>query len=345
MFRSICFSIICLALYSRAFSGEIVLSNGDTLTGELFEINETSVVWSSTILGQVSIPKNNVKELYSSVPLKRMGVDGACYWIGQEYRDVVLQCGGEGRTKIALASLSDITLLDGYEVNGHRFKGKLVAVGTKSEGNRNRQDWLVDVDAELRHFDYRHTVGLKYDSEAIDDDPLREEYEAKYALDWFFSPQTFWFADSEVRKDETRDIQIRYSVGSGIGYQFWDTAKTALSIETGFEYVNEELDSPSPDDDSADDTPPSDDEYVSWRLASSYRYLFPRSIAFFVRSDYLQSLNSGDEWELKSESGFSLPIALGISAEVVYEYDFDNTPSEGLEKEDSMFRFGVGYEW
>jgi len=320
---------------SWASAGEVELHNNDSLKGELFAIHADHILWSTEVIGQIIIPKGSIKAIYSSVPLKVPGVQQACYWLSIENLDALIQCGEQPTMRITFASLHDVVLLDGYANLAHHYEGKLNAVGTSSEGNRSRRDWLVDIDVLVRHFEYRHKVGLKYAAEAVEQDPLKEEYEATYALDWFFSSRTFWFADSSARRDERRDINVRYNVGSGIGYQFWDASKSALSLQTGSEYVYQELDNEAIDPDG----------FFSWRLAASYRYMFPRGIQFYLNADYLQSMDSGEEWEADLEAGLDLPIAMGITANAKYEYDFDNTPSDGLDKADAVLRFGLGYRW
>lgn len=333
--KKICFIILLVSSFSKAQSGELILHNQDTLKGELFAINQNDIIWISDLIGRVTIAKQHIKSIFSAVPLKMLGEKTPCYWQGLEHTDALIQCTGGRQQRITFDSLQDVLLLEGYAQLAHDYQGKLVGVGSKANGNRTRQDWLVDVDVSLRHYDYRHIVGLKYEAEAVDEGELREEYEATYSLDWFFSQRTFLFAESSAGKDETRDIEERYSLGSGVGYQFWDTGQTALSLRTSLEYVEEQLEEVT-------DRP---SDFFSWRLATNYRYLLPGNIAFFLNADYLQSIRVGDEWEVDAETGVSLPIAGGITADVKYDYDFDNVAAEGLVQEDTTLRFGVGYQW
>lgn len=339
MFR--CKKIVCVVLLliscvSNIKAGELILQNQDRLKGELSAINQNNIVWLSDLIGVVTIEKQHVKSMSSSVPLRMLGEKSLCYWQALEDTDALIQCRGGRQQRIAFSSLKDVLLSEGYAQSAHNYQGKLVAVGSKADGNRTRQDWLVDVDVSLRHFEYRHIVGLKYDAEAVNKGDLREEFEVTYSLDWFFSQRTFLFAESSAQKDEVRGIDERYSLGSGVGYQFWDTGQTALSLRTSLEYVDEQL------EEEMQDRP---GDFFSWRLATNYRYLLPGNIAFFLNADYLQSIRIGDEWEVEAETGVSLPIAGGITADVKYDYDFDNVATEGLVQEDTTLRFGVGYQW
>ena len=329
-----------LVLSTSCFAGELTLKNQNKLDGEVYAITADHLVWASSTFGNVNVPKDEVQSLYSAVPLKLVGFKDACYWLRIDYSDVFFQCPGAGIRRFSFRTLSDVQLLEGYASSTLGHKGKLVAVGTKSTGNKNQQDWLVDIDAEIRRGEYRHILGGDYDSELIEDNPPREKWELSYVFDWFFSPQMFWSLDNSVMSDEVREIDIRYTTGSGVGYQFWDSSKSALSLESGVLYISETL---------ADNGERTEDElsndYVSWRLSSVFSYQFPRSIALTMKADLLQSLNQSEEWEVVSEVGVSLPIALGISADMRLDYRFDNLPPEGLKKKDVTLRFGVSYQW
>lgn len=320
---------------SKVLAGELLLLNHDVLTGELFAVEATHVIWASAAIGSVSVPKEAIAGIYSSVPLKVYGVDEPCYWRTMEGRDVVMECGESLIIRRALRSLQNVVLYQSYRVAGYQWNGTVRGVGTASSGNKNQKNWLLDVAMVLRHQEYRHLMGGKYESESLDDGMLAEEYELTYGLDLFFSRRTFWFVDSSAARDETRDIEARYTAGSGIGYQFWDTNKSALSIQTGGEYVEEKI---------SDDQVPAD-KYVSWRLSSSYRYLLPRSMAFYAKADFLQSVSDSDDWAADAEAGMSMPVAMGISTDIKVEFDYDNTPAEAFAKQDTALRVGFGYQW
>ena len=45
------------------YAGELTLKNGDVIHGELQSIQEDSIIWSSEILGDLTLPKNQIVQL------------------------------------------------------------------------------------------------------------------------------------------------------------------------------------------------------------------------------------------------------------------------------------------
>lgn len=327
------FFLIMLAAVVDA--GELIFHNEDVLKGEVVSIHPSHIVWISDAIGQVNVPKNSILEMSTSRPLKRVGVNEVCYWVQLDGLDALLQCEGDEVERITFASLKEVVVYEGYASIAHTYEGRLTGVGTESNGNKNSQDWLLDIDIALRHYEYRHTAGLKYEAEALDEERLQEEFEGTYTLAWFFSRRIFLSTAVSARTDDARDIDARYSLGSGLGYQLFDTTKSAFSVESGVEYIYER---------SEDQTLPTE-TFLSWRTATKYRYLFPRSTAFYFNANYLHSADDTSDWEVETEAGMSLPVVMGITADLRYEYDYDNTPQDDLSSADSTLRLGFGYKW
>lgn len=333
-------SMLCLLLTSVSYAGEILLDNGDTIEGELFSISSDRVVWKSTSLGRLNIPKNRIVDIVSFVPLKIRSRNGACHWAGLNKRKALLECEEGGVVEMGFLSIKEAVLYSGYKKATYEYRGKLSATGQRESGLRDKQDWRLDTNIFMRHTDFRHDIWWKYRAESRNKNPLQQRYELTYQFDWFFAPKTFWSTQLSGLRDEIRLIDRRYGVSTGIGYQFWENRRSALSLETGPQYLDEVLiESTNNPDDKAREF------YASWRMASSFKILLPRDTRFFAKVEILRSLKDGDDWEADTNMGLSLPIAGGITAELTYDYDYDNTPVDDRSARDSRFRVGLGYQW
>lgn len=326
-----------LLMAANTWAGQLTLVNGDTIKGEISSINETQVIWQSDMLGELRITKTNVKNMKSSMALKLRGEREPCYWADLEDDLAQFACDDGSLTDIPFLAIEEIVRFEGYRDTLHQYAGKLTIVGSQATGNKQQQDWVIDTDVTMRHADFRHEVGLKYEQESVSLGPLLHEAEAQYSLDWFFKPQWFWFADLSALMDETKNIEQKATLGSGVGYQFWERQRSALSIELGAQYADEKFDASIVEQDTR--------QTGSWRISTNYRYQFPLSIALYHKNKFLQSLDNGQQWEIDSETGLRMPIGKSVSADIKYEYDYDNLPPEGTVKEDSMLRFGLGYAW
>lgn len=317
------------------WSGEITLTNGETLRGDIDAVKRDNVLWATESIGIITIHKDVVSNIVSDSKMKVYGVDKSCFWQGINAGDVMLICGDDQIIYRAFKSLNNVVRETSQHVNGVQYNGSILGVGTSSSGNKNEENWLLDVDTVVRHSDYRHISGVKYETESVEDNREEEEYELAYALDWFFSRRTYLFVKSTAGRDETREFDARYTFGTGLGYQFWDNTKSAFSVQTGGEYIRQE----------PIDTLLEKEEYESWQVSTSYRYNFLRDIKFYFKGSATHSLQDGEDWYGDLEAGLSMPLIMGVTADVKYEYDYDNTPIDSLRKADSAFRIGFGYSW
>lgn len=329
---------LVLVLPLSTIAGEILTDNGDTLEGEIDRITETHVVWLSSILGKISVPKKRIVDLVTAIPLKLPGEQSPCYWAGLAGNKAQLEC-DEAIVQTDFLSIKDAVRFEGYRATTHQYRGRMTATGNKESGRVNKEDWNMQANVFMRHGDMRHDLWLKYRAQSVNDAPLQQAIEASYQYDWFLSTNTFWTSKLAGQEDEPRLIDSRLSVGTGIGYQFWETKTSSLSIETGPEYLKEVLFT----DFSQSST--IENGYTSWRLASGFRLQLPRDMRLYSNAEVLQSTSINEDWELDTRSGLSLPIASGISADITYDFDYDNTPPDGLASSDSKLRLGVGYQW
>lgn len=329
------FTFVLISAGSSSRAGEITLSNGETIRGDIDAVRRETVHWATESIGILIIKKDAIANIRTDSKMKVYGVNESCFWQGINAGDVMLTCGDEKIVYRSFKSLNNVVRETVQRVEGYQFTGSILGVGTSSSGNKNEENWLLDVDTVVRHSDYRHLTGAMYETESIEGDREAEEYELSYALDWFFSRRTYLFVSSTAGRDETREFDSRYTFGTGLGYQFWDNTKSAFSIQTGGEYVRQEPIDPLLDK----------EEYESWQVSTSYRYAFFRDIKFYLKASATHSLQDGDDWYGDAEAGLGMPLVMGVTADVKYEFDYDNTPLDALRKADSAFRIGFGYSW
>lgn len=324
----------------RVFAGEVALTNGDVLKGELLSIQQDHLVWQSVSFESLKIPKNKVEKLVSAVPLKLPARKGPCYWSGMNRGRVTFQCAAGGEVLASLLSIKEAVLYQDHKKTTFEQRGKLTATGQRESGVRQKQDWVVDANVFLRHTDFRHNLLANYRGESINKSELRQRYELSYQFDWFFAPKTFWSSKASALRDELRFIDRRYSLSSGIGYQFWENRRSSLSIELGPQYLEEAI-----VQNVANQNVLIEDDYASWRIASAFNLRLPRDTRFSSRIEIVRSMSDGEDWDAKTSSGLSLPIAGGITAELIFDFDYDNTPVDQRSPRDSRLRLGLGYRW
>ena len=351
--------IIAITSFASAttMAGQIELNNGDKVGGSLKAINSDAVVWAADMVGELTIKKSDIKSIQENQPVKLRGTDKPCQLLDLNGDQMGVNCNGQEKT-LSLLTLEDVVLFATHEQALHAYTGKLTLVGTEKSGNVDSRNWLAESQVNLRHNDFRHGFELRYVGESLEvetvavdaqgdevtskQNQVTEYYKAAYGVDWFFQPRWYLLGDLTAEKDGGKKILERYIVGAGAGFQWWESVKTALKLELSMQQTKERSDISA--DEIADGIEASK-EFASGRFAVDYRYLFPRNIALFHRSQLTQSLDESDDWFARAETGVSAPLGAGISAAFNLDYDYINNPADGVERGDTTYRVGVTYTW
>lgn len=332
---------VTVSLSESTGAGELILSNGDILKGELVRMEGAKLYWQSDSFGELAIDKSRVQQLQTSTPLKVNGHSDPCLIDALVAGELRYQCGAEAAVATPLLSLRNVEPYVSYAGGGYEYQGRVKVAGTYATGNSEEQDWDAASRTSFRRGEYRHVVTLDYDSEAVADGPTDEEYGAKYRLDWFFKERWFWYNDTAYAVDDSLNLRESYLLGSGLGVELWKSYKGFLNLEGGMTFSKERYGPPlEPDDDYASTT-----EKMSLRYATDFQYPLPGEAQLVHRNELLYSLEDSQDWSFAADTGINMPLGAGLFSEFLVEYDYDNLLRGAESRDDVKFSLGVGYDW
>ena len=199
---------LCLSIQPSATqAAEILLINGDRLTGEISSQSATQVIWKSDSFGVLSIPVERIVSI-DNIPFARLS-----------------QRPSKSTTMGAQA----------------HFQGNVSVTGSFASGNQNREDW--DSALNLNWYQDRIQQGLEFNYESHHQQDLNaiKEHGLRYDIDWFFSDHRFWENTLEWGVNDYRAIDQFYRLGSALGVQLWQQDNSALSTETGLLWIDEQF--------------------------------------------------------------------------------------------------------
>jgi len=179
-----------------------------------------------------------------------------------------------------------------------------------------------------------YTIGAEYNREEDQGEKTTKNITGFGKYDHFLNQKWFLYSSVFFEKDEFKDLNLRSSIGAGVGYQFFETPLTNLSLEAGLAYVNEDFEEGV------------DDDYPAGRWSLDFdRYLVDKIIQFFHFHEGFIGLEDTDDFFIRTRTGLRVPVYKNIKATVQYNFDYDKSPTPGREKEDEMFIFTLGYYW
>lgn len=334
---------ISISLSMPSLGGEIILNNGDWIKGDLKRLQDDTIYWQSENFGELTIKKSKVLQLRTDTYMKVNGHQLPCRVRGMDEGQLMYDCADGDKVKLSLLSVDSLQPYAEYAAGAYDYEGKVAIAGTHSRGNKVEEDWDVSSKVMFRRGEYRHVMTLDYESESSDDDPVDEEYDVEYRLDWFFEENWFWYNEVGIGADDSKNIDESYLFGTGLGHQLWETHRSTLAFELGVEYIKE-LFNPT-EEQELDPSFDSKLDQTLLRFATDYKYQFPWSLKFIHNHELLYSLDNSDDWRFSSDTGFNVPLGKGLFSEFLFEYDYDNDPQADNRREDTKFKVGVGYEW
>lgn len=346
--------LLCLGGAASAFAGQVVLDNGDAISGEIHGIEAAAIIWQSETLGEIKLPKLRVARLISSTPLKIRGQRNPCIWLDMKGSKVRFQCGTGKKKLYSLLGLKYVIPFANHREANYAYGGSLRLTGWKQTGNTRAEYQEIQTEVRLRHGDLRHDIALSHNSQSttsydyannlVFKTQLRRSI-ASYSLNWFFLPRWYWANKVSAEQDDSRNIQEEYRASSGLGHLFWENTKSSMDVEAGLQYNRTYIDQNPP--------PEQPDTYPAVRLATNFRYTLRSGMNLYHKSHFNHSLvapEPGDStrWELRTDTGLNFPLGFGISANFSVEWAYVNHARDqniNASLEDTIYRLGANYAW
>jgi len=333
---------ILLLMSALANAGYLELTNGDRAEGEFVRIEADSVVWQSENFGQLIIKKTKIKNIVTSRPLKISGNDIPCMVEGMENENLMYYCGLRANmVRTPLLSIKTMTPYENHVEGQFLHHGKINLWGAYSRGNEVRDEWNLSTELSLRRSEFRHIMGAEYSRASWNHSDPPTKWNVRYGLDWFFRERWFWSNNFELGVDEARGVDDYQVLGSGVGFQFWENSKSALSLRTGLSYFAEEYSIPA----NPEEGFIAEDKYTAWQFATDFRYALPLGVSLFHTNELIQSIEQGEDFYLRTTTGLSAMILRKVYSEFKVDYNHDNEPQQDKEAKDVRVSVGVSYKW
>ena len=142
------------------------------------------------------------------------------------------------------------------------------------------------------------------------------------------------YTNNEWEKNLSKSLDPRVRLGMGLGYRWLATDTVNFSTEAGLAWIKKDF---------TDDS--DDEEYLAGRLAWIMdRQLSPR-LEVFHNGTWTPSLDDSDDHIIEVDAGLRYFLSRAIFTEVKAEWDYDSTPANDAERQDVLYKFGLGYEF
>jgi putative salt-induced outer membrane protein YdiY len=226
------------------------------------------------------------------------------------------------------------------------WTGTITAGLTFTKGNSESQtiNGQADIKRETEQDRWTGSAWYNNSEQDVEDDPLTAADEsdtletvdnlgAKLQYDYFITKKLYAYLNTKYEQDDAADLDSRYTVGTGLGYQFYDTETFDLNAEGGLSWVREELEGEDAN------------EFLAARAATNWEYLWTETTKLGQTAEVYPSLEDSDDWTSKIDTHADISVTKAMFVRIQHVLDYDNSPAQFKQPADNRVIVSVGWSF
>ena len=336
LLRRVAILLPCLALLSAATADEVILENGDRLSGRIITKEKGKLTLETGYAGKLEIDWAQVSRISTDETVRIMLDDDTELTgllspsINAELR-VTRESEDAGQT----VAMTRVAVINPPEVPKLKISGYANAGIDVDRGNTDQDSYHADGESIFRWVSDRVTVTGGGDLEKSNGDKTKQQARLVGKYDHFLDDKWYIYSGVGFEHDKFADLDLRSGVSLGSGYQIFENDRTNLSIEAGPSYIWEDFDEGEDQDYAA----------ARWALRSDHFLWAAWKVQAFHNHSLNWSLEDSSAYLFRSQTGLRIPIMERLQATAQFNFDRDNSPADTAKKNDYEYLLTGGYTW
>lgn len=327
-----------MVLSAPAGADEVVLANGDRISGRIVKLGEGVLTIETPYAKTVEIEWSSVTGIGTDTPAEIVLKDGT-HLKGNAQ---IVPAGGirvitETVGPVEVADLGRVKAINppaAITYTGDAQAAASLASGNTRTVNGNLSGKFV-ARSERQRLTLRALTNYGEDKDKPDGERLiTQNSSGSIKYDFFATKKLYTYVNSLLEHDKFQDVSLRSTIGAGLGYQFLEEKTRKLAFELGVSYFD------------ANYYEAEDEGYPSgrWALDCSYQ-LIPDKIALYHFHEGYFGFERLEDLYIKTEQGVRFTVLKDFFTSLQANVNFRNVPSPGFKKTDATFLFGLGYQF
>lgn len=315
-----------------AQADELVLKNGDRLTGEIVKMEEQLLSFRTSYSGELLIDWKEVQSLTSDKPLTIQLLPDV---IGPTAPDAVLL---EDRKKQARTIGPGEVLTPGevkaINIPKVRMSGNIAAGGNSTGGNTDTKALNASTRWTIRTERHRVLLEGKYNYAEAGSRVTARNSMASVKYDYFLSKALFFNLEELLEKDTFQNLFLRSTTGAGLGLQVLDFDMHKLAVIAGLAYVHEDYTT----------VPTTQTPTARWNVRWEYTVI-PKILKLWHKHEGYRDFLVRDALRVNADQGVRVTLYENLFLNVEYDIRYNTRPAPGRLPTDEAFIFGIGYDF
>jgi putative salt-induced outer membrane protein YdiY len=253
----LCAVLSVFAFCSALFADQVVLKNGDRLTGTITKSDDKTLLIKTEFAGEVTVQWPAVQEINSTQPLHVALTNGKTIAGPVTTADgsLAVTTAANGTvtvTKADVTGLRSDAEQTAYEKSLHPGLMQGWAGGANvgfalTGGNSDTRSLALAFTADRKTSNdeialYENTVYATNEAAGATPSTTANSNQAGARYSRNFNPRLFGFVGADFQTNALQDLNLRTVLGGGLGYHAIKTAKTTLDFLVGPNYTREDYD-------------------------------------------------------------------------------------------------------
>jgi putative salt-induced outer membrane protein YdiY len=237
-----------------AFADQVVLKNGDRISGTIVKSDDKSLVMKTDFLGDVTVQWDAVQELTSGQPL-HVGLKSGQTVVGQvsttdgNLAIATTTSGTQTTPKDAVTFLRNDAEQTAYEKSLHPglmegWNGGLNLGFALTRGNSETKNLALAFTADRKTLNdhlglYANSVYAANDAEGAVPHTTANAIQGGARYDHDLTKRLFGFVSADFQTDDLQSLDLRSVFTGGLGYHVIQSDKTTLDVLAGINYTRE----------------------------------------------------------------------------------------------------------
>ncbi len=334
--------LLCVVLFVTAgYGDELVLTNGDRLTGKIVHLVDGKMLFKSDVAGEVTVELANIRTLSSDEPITVNLQDKT----GFNQKLVSADAGRFGVAGSDSLEAQEFAVADIASINppikpAPKWTGDVSVGITSTHGNTKTEMISANANATKRTEKDRMTVSADY-AKGEQEDPdtgqtvtIEDWWRAKGKYDYFFSKKKYGYIDGRYERDAVAELDRRMIVGVGGGYQWVESADMNFSTEFGLASLYEKFDNQT-----------DSNSEISFQVGYNFDKTLRKNIKFTHDLTYYPAIDKFSDYFLTTTAGVRADFTEKIFMTFKTIFNYDETPALGSHKTDVKYFLGFGYRF
>lgn len=312
--------VTILTVTASVLGGQVVLTNGDHLTGTVTQMTGGTVTVETELAGTLEIPAENIRTITTDRPVNLVFTDGTT----------------SSKALTAETPLASLTAINPPKPEKPRWKGDIAGGLAYTTGNTKNESY--NISANLHKRTEKDRITLKADAankkERTSGSSTKVTTEdwwktsAKY--DYYLSKKWYAFGEARYETDAIALLDSRTLFGGGSGYQWIESDKMNLSTEVGLSCMQEDYSNGT------------SDSKLSARAGYHFDAAINSTFSFIHDLTYFPSTEQVSDYYLTTSAELRAKLFGNWFANAKVLLDFDTTPAAGKGSTDVKYLLGAG---